>query len=89
MQEEFFKNVVDLFNQNQEEIPSSFLAHDVPNDIQAGPSTVKKNKKEKEISKFKNSNQKDIRKFFRLSPVVSAVDKADKKEENANIINID
>ena len=62
-----------------------------PNDIQIGPTTVKKKKKkkEKEISKAKNSNPKIIRKFFRPSPVVPAVDKADKKEKNANIITID
>jgi hypothetical protein len=57
--------------------------------IQTGPTTVKKKKKEKEFSKAKNSNQKDIRKFCRPSPVVPAVDKADKKKKNANIITID
>ena len=88
---ERYRNIVETLyaELNKEEILGSFLASDEPNDIQTGPTTFKKKKKEKEISKAKNNNQKDIRKFFRPSPVVPAVDKADKKEKNANIITID
>ena len=62
------RNIVETLyaEPNKEEILGSFLAHDEPNDIQTGPTTVKKKKNEKEISKAMNSNQIDIRKFFKF-----------------------
>ena len=51
---------------NEEKILGSFLTPDNSNDIWTGPSPVKKKKKEKEISKARDLNQKDIRKFLNL-----------------------
>jgi len=74
---------------NEEEILGSFLTPDDSIDIRTGPTSVKKKKKEKEISKARDLNQPDIRKFFKPSPAVPAADKTKKKGKNSDVITID
>ena len=52
------------------------------------PTPIKK-KKEKEISKARDLNQKDIQKFFKPLPVVPVVDKTKKKEKISDVITFD
>ena len=53
------------------------------------PIPIKKKKKEKEISKARDLNQKDIQKFFKPLPVVPVIDKTKKKEKNSDVITFD
>ena len=53
------------------------------------PTPIKKKKKEKEISKARDLNQKDIQKFFKPLPVVPVVDKTKKKEKISDVITFD
>ena len=75
----------------EEEILGSFLIPDESNNCNnTGPAATKKNKKEKTVTKAKDDHQKDIRQFFKASPVVPAtIAKTDKKIEDDNIITID